>query len=356
MSGLETMTKQTSPYQKRRYAAEKGGSKMTASERIRAIIKGERADRLPVIEWAPWWDQTVNNWLGQGLPAEAARSVYSLQEHFGLDKCIQTLFHARTSETPVALSHGAGIIKNEADYEKIRPTMYKEPYLPREYIDWLKKTHDDGDTIHFFTVEGFFWMPRELLGIEEHLYSFYDSPELLKRICEDHLGWLKKVVDYIGNTFKFDFMSFAEDMSYNLGPMLSKECFDEFLLPYYRAIIPGIKALDTPVFIDSDGDITAAVDWYGEAGADGMFPLERQAGVDVSVYIEKHPEMTFLGHYDKMVMHKGEAAMRAEFERLMPSARKGRLIIAVDHQTPPAVSYEDYQLFVKLFKEYACAL
>jgi uroporphyrinogen-III decarboxylase len=196
-------------------------------------------------------------------------------------------------------------------------------------------------------------MPREIFGIENHLFSFYDQPDLLSRICSDYLEWLKKVIDYIGNVFTFDFMSFAEDMSYNLGPMLSKDSFDKFLAPYYKEIIPLIKEFNIAVFIDSDGDITQAVDWYSEVGADGMFPLERQAGVDVSLYIKKHPEMTFLGHFDKMIMHNGEVALRTEFERLMPSARKGKLIISVDHQTPPSVSYKDYKLYIKLFNEYA---
>jgi len=52
-------------------------------------------------------------------------------------------------------------------------------------------------------------------------------------------------------------------------------------------------------------------------------------------------------------MHHGEAALRAEFERLMPVARQGGFIISVDHQTPPGVSLEDYQLYLRLFQEYA---
>ena len=32
------------------------------------------------------------------------------------------------------------------------------------------------------------------------------------------------------------FMTIAEDMSYNHGPMLSKELFDEFLAPYYKPL------------------------------------------------------------------------------------------------------------------------
>jgi len=148
-------------------------------------------------------------------------------------------------------------------------------------------------------------------------------------------------------------MSFAEDMSYNNGPMLSKETFDEFLAPYYKEVIPFMKKLDIPVFVDSDGDITKAVDWYAGVGADGMFPLERQAGVDVSLYIKKQPQMTFMGHFDKMCMKFGEKAMRAEFERLLPSAKAGKFIIGVDHQTPPDVSLENYKAYVRLFKEYA---
>jgi uroporphyrinogen-III decarboxylase len=148
-------------------------------------------------------------------------------------------------------------------------------------------------------------------------------------------------------------MSFAEDMSYNNGPMLSKESFDEFLAPFYRELIPLLKKMDVPVFIDSDGDITRALDWYAGIGAEGMFPLERQAGVDVARYIEKQPQMIFLGHFDKMCMKFGEEAMRKEFERILPSCEKGKVIPSVDHQTPPDVSIDNYRTYVRLFKEYA---
>lgn len=32
---------------------------MTASERFAAYLAGKEVDRMPVIEWAPWWDLTV---------------------------------------------------------------------------------------------------------------------------------------------------------------------------------------------------------------------------------------------------------------------------------------------------------
>jgi len=63
--------------------------------------------------------------------------------------------------------------------------------------------------------------------------------------------------------------------------------------------------------------------------------------------------MLWIGHFDKMTMPAGEAAMRSEFERLLPIAAQGGFIISVDHQTPPGVSLENYRIFLRLFEEYA---
>ena len=324
---------------------------MTVPERFKCVMEKKPLDRLPAIEWAPFWNLTIDRWKKEGLPKNL-NSVYEIQDFFGLDKCCQTMFSWETENTPQPAHYGEGIIKSEADYEKILPSLYPEPEFSKEHIEWLKKTHEKGDTLHFFTVHGFFWMPRVLFGIEPHFFSFYDMPDLYKRICSDYSDWVKKAFEYAMNVFPFDFMSFAEDMSYNNGPMLSKELFDQFLLPYYKKTIPMLKGY-TYCFIDSDGDITKAVDWYAQAGADGMFPLERQAGVDVALYIEKQPDMAFLGHFDKMCMKFGEKAMMEEFERLLPSARKGKFIFSCDHQTPPDVSIDNYRIYVKLLKKYA---
>lgn len=332
--------------------------KMTASERIDNFLKNKEIDRLPIMEWAPIWDVTLKRWQSEGLNfcyKNYPKDWRALQLYLGLDANVQFRFNARTPNiTPIAKSHGAGILKNAEEYEIIKKTMFSDPsiFLKKENLIWLNETRQEGNTIHWFTVEGFFWFARELFGIEKHLYSFYDEPDLLHRMCYDYVEWLKQIFEFIGNNFKFDYMSFAEDMSYNNGPMLSKELFDEFLSPYYKKVIPILKKLEIPVFIDSDGDITKAVDWYAEVGADGMFPLERQAGVDVSLYLKKQPKMFFLGHFDKMCMKFGENAMRKEFERLLPSLNTKRFIPSVDHQTPPDVSLENYKIYVKLLKEY----
>ena len=60
-----------------------------------------------------------------------------------------------------------------------------------------------------------------------------------------------------------------------------------------------------------------------------------------------------LGGYDKMVMDKGEEAIEREFARLLPTARQSGFLVSCDHQTPPAVTLDDYALYLKAFREFA---
>ena len=324
---------------------------MTNRQRFGAVMNFRPFDRLPVVEWAGWWNLTVDRWHREGLPAEA--NGLDVNRHFGLDLLVQAWIGPRRSDFPPEHPEGGPPVRCMADYERIRPFLYPWPAIDRNWwANWAQK-QADGQIVLWFTLDGFFWFPRSLLGIEPHLYAFYDQGELMHRINADLADWLVRVIDEITSICTPDFMTFAEDMSYNHGPMLSKRLFDEFMTPYYHRVIPRLKERGIPAIIDSDGDITTAATWFEQAGLDGILPLERQAGVDVSKLRWAHPKMRFIGCFDKMTMNRGEAAMRGEFERLLPTAAKGGLIVSVDHQTPPGVSYEDYKLYVRLFREYA---
>ncbi len=104
--------------------------------------------------------------------------------------------------------------------------------------------------------------------------------------------------------------------------------------------------------VDTDGDVTLLVPWLKEVGVVGVLPLERQAGVDAMVLRRSFPALGMIGHFDKMVMNRGEAAIRDEFERLAPLMRSGGFIPSVDHQTPPGVSLAEYRVYVRLLREY----
>jgi hypothetical protein len=324
---------------------------MKPRERLDLVLNGGLPDdRLPMIEWAAWWDQTIDRWKLEGMPPDLSWSG-SLQ-YFGLDE-LYTLGAA--PDVPPASSHGAAVVTGEADYEQIRKKLYA-PSIIETMLETarssLKQRHDAGETSIRLWLDGFFWYPRRLLGIEPHLYAFYDYPGLMHRINRDQLAFNLQVLEALFSVLKPDFVGVAEDMSYNHGPMLSYQLFQEFLLPCYKKLTAYCKSNHVRVLVDSDGDVTTMLPWLVEAGIDGVYPLERQAGVDIGHIRRQYPEFIMMGGYDKLVMNQGEDAIRTEFERLLPVMRSGRYIPSVDHQTPPEVSFSDYKTYIGLFREY----
>lgn len=325
---------------------------MTSSERIRQVINFGRPDRLPVIEWAHWWDKTIARWREEGLPASVT-SVQEIQDFLGLDVHYHYRMPTKTSE--FRRGDGAGIAKME-DYEQVRKYLFPTKVVDPSKLEKAKAARDRGDVFIWITLDGFFWFPRTVLGIEKHFFSFYDIPEIVHAMNRDLLEHQLRSIDRFCSICVPDFMTFAEDMSYNHGPMLSKQLFDEFMAPYYLKIVEKLKEYDIVPIVDSDGLIDDLVPWFEEVGIDGFLPLERQAGVDIVRLRERHPRLRIIGGFDKMVMDKGEAEIRAEFERLSPAIRQGGYIPSVDHQTPPGVSLSNYRIYIELLKEYASSV
>ncbi len=324
---------------------------MTNTQRFIKLMNFEPdIDRTPIREWAGWWDQTLNNWWAQGLPRDR-----DINEFFGQDRLIQFCLPIRDEGCPQPSHFGAPIMTDEKEYEAIRPYLYTDRLLQwiRDTLTQFAQTHSYEDWPCWFSLDGFFWFPRTLFGIENHLLAFYDYPDLMTRINQDLCEYYKKVLEIVFDCIRPVFMSFAEDMSYNLGPMLSKEHYDQFLLPYYKQLVPIIQSYGTKVFIDTDGNVEPLIPWFLEGGIEGIFPLERMAGVDVNRIRQKYPRLLMMGGFDKTVMHLGEEAMRTEFERILPVIRSGGYFPSVDHQTPPDVSLENYWIFMKLLREYS---
>jgi hypothetical protein len=327
-------------------------SSMNHVDRFNALMDNQPIDRLPRVEWAPWWDQTIDRWRQEGLPPEA-NDPLAIAQYWGLDY-YHRIRHATLDGAPVPADHGAGLMKDEADYEALKRHLYP-PVRDDQLAEWKSwaDRQDKGELLIWFTVEGFFWFPRVLWGIENHLYAFYDYPELMHRINQETTEYYLSVLTAMGRVCRPAYVTLAEDMSYNHGPMLSRELFDEFLAPYYRRLIPAIReTLGARVIVDSDGQVEAMIPWLESVGVDGIQPLERQAGVDGMAIRERHPSFGMIGHFDKMTLLRDESAIRSEFERLLPLMRAGRFIPSVDHQTPPGVSMDNYRIYRRLQDEY----
>jgi len=327
---------------------------MNHVERFRAVMNFEPVDRLPRWEWAMWWDETIRRWHGEGLPAKFKFSqVFDIAQHFGLDPYQQYWFSTTDPTIEATQHHVEGIVSNMGDYLRIRPQLFPcHDAAIKGMTGWVERQRR-GEAVVWCTVEGFFWFPRTLMGFEKLMFAFADQPELLHQINRDLLEFNLRLLEEIFAVCVPTFMTIAEDMSYNNGPMISQRTFEEFVAPYYRQLVPRMLERGVLPFVDTDGDVTLLVPWLAGVGVDGVLPLERQAGVDGMALRERYPRLRMIGHFDKMTMNQGEGAMRAEFERLVPLMKRGGFIPSVDHQTPPGVSLAEYRIYLALLREYA---
>lgn len=326
---------------------------MNHVERFRAVMNFEPADRLPRWEWAMWWDQTISRWHGEGLPKKFRPSqVFDIAQWFGLDPYQQFWFSTTDPTIEATQHHVEGIVANMDDYCRIRPDLFPSHASAIQGMSVWEARQRRGEAVVWCTLEGFFWFPRTLMGFEKLMFAFIDQKELLHAINRDLLEFNLSLLDQIFRICVPTFMTIAEDMSYNHGPMIAKRTFDEFVAPYYRILLPRLQERGIPLYMDTDGDVTLLAPWLEELGVQGVLPLERQAKVDGLRLRQQFPRLRMIGHFDKMTMNRDEDAMRAEFERLAPLMKTGGFIPSVDHQTPPGVSLEQYRCYLRLLEEY----
>ena len=201
-------------------------------------------------------------------------------------------------------------------------------------------------------LQGFFWGPKDLMGVEEHLIAYYDQPELIKEINRFQLDVYKAQLDGILNIVKPSTVFFEEDFSGKTGPMISAACFDEFIAPCYREIVPFLKERGAgEVFLDTDGDFTLLIPNILACGLDGVLPVDVNAGVDIVQVRKAYPALKFWGGFNKLCIIDGPAAIDAEFQRLEPVIRQGGCIICTDHQAAPQTPLAHYRYYLTRLRE-----
>lgn len=265
------------------------------------------------------------------------------------------LIHYAGSEVELEYKH---VVENAEDWKRLKEHALRE--LKTHYTDEaiyaayspLKEGHDRGDYSIRMHLEGFFWTIRELMDFEPVLYAFYDEPELLKDIndfiCEIYKDKVMKVLELL----QPDVVYFNEDLSGVNGPLISPECFEEFVGCYYRELIPMMKARGVGnVIVDTDGEFSKLIPNFIDCGVDGFLPVDVNAGMDIVKIREMFPKLKFIGGYNKLCIAEGKEAIDAEFERLLPVIRGGGYIPGADHQVPPSASLEDYRYYIKRLKE-----
>lgn len=353
---------------------------MMDREREQKTLNFEKLDKRGAVEETFYpWHLTIQRFREEGIPDNIVQGA--LENPHELKECegsqIEKYFAVKWGKGVMDYEQFMGfdqvrrihfvlpfrriketIIKDANDWKRMKEyaqqqleEFFSEEKI-REAYEPLAEGHNRGDYSIRLNVEGFFWVPRELLGIEEHLLAFYDAPELIHDInsyvFEIYSTRLLSVIDIV----KPDVLYYMEDLSGKNGPMISPTCFEEFIGAYYKRLNPLFKAHGVGnIFVDTDGNFEQLIPCFLESGIDGFLPMDVNAGMDIVKIREKYPKLKFIGGFNKLEIAKGKEAIDKEFERILPVIRQGGFIPGSDHQIAPSTSLPNYLYYIQKLKD-----
>jgi len=365
---------------------------VTGKERFIGAFEYSPVDKVPNYE-AGVWGQTRERWEAEGLESDKLHwNWWKGEGYFGMDERLfvpvnfskSQPFERRVLEetedyqiyvdgngvTRKGLKRGKSRygtsasmdefidfpVKSRADfvdmkrrYELQLDKRYPPGWLDENVPAWSSATVPTilGNNC---STGGFYWIAREWLGTEGLCYAWYDMPELIHEIMEFIADYTIAVAGPILERMDFEYVMIAEDMAMKSGPLLSKDCYREFIFPRMKRLVDFLKSGGVRyVMVDTDGNSEPLIRLLLDAGVDGIWPVERAAeGMDPRDLRKKYGKsLRLFGAVDKRELAKDKAAIDAHLRGLAPLIEEGGFIPTVDHTVPPDVSLDNFRYYME---------
>lgn len=245
-------------------------------------------------------------------------------------------------------------VSEPADFAAVKRRLV--PAIPERYPDDLDARIEEWRQRDYPLVlgrncaaNGFYWRAREFMGTEALSYAWYDHPALMHEICAFYCEFIIETSRPVLERTKVEYFTLNEDLSMKSGPLLSPATYREFIYPHMCRLVEFMLSHGVAhVAIDTDGDPTALVPLFMDAGVDTLWPLERASGMNpVAIRQRFGKSLRLWGGVDKRVLTQGRAAIRQHLQELAPLIEEGGYIPTIDHTVPPDVSWDDFRYYME---------
>jgi uroporphyrinogen decarboxylase len=364
---------------------------ITQKKRLNNALQFKPVDRVPFFEIA-LWEQTVERWKGEGLPAAAASAdLLSGNKYFGLEGYDVVLFNMTFPEpcpeekkvgeddryitfvdgmgrTRVALKEGTvrGMrtsmdsyidfpLKTREDFQRIKKG-YGDNYEDRLPADWQEvlirlgaSTRPSTFLDRYFASFGYYSMLRNWMGTTGVSYMFYDDPDLVHECLQFLTDFITRWMEKPLKCAQFDLYYIHEDLAGKSGPLISPDLFRRFLFPYYRRFVDFLKTCGVKnVIVDTDGNFGPLIPAFLDAGVEGFGPIERAANMNPLELRKLYGRSFFMiGGIDKRVLNMDNKAIQEEVVSVVPNLiEEGGFIPTIDHSVPPDVSLDSFKYYL----------
>ena len=360
---------------------------MTHRERFNNLYNGKPVDRVPFLDYmGPCnFKSCIPRWKTEGLAPDA--DAAEVQRIIGFDYPRGFRLHAkflffpefetkivRREDEKIYMKNKWGGLEIRIDGSELMPITIEGPVhdrksweavcdrlctdigarFPPGFDDICEEAKQSGLPVYTGDLPaGFFGAPREILGLENMMFLYYDDPDLLEEILDTLCDLWINMCDYIQRRVKLDYFFVWEDMCSKNGPLVGPQLFRKFLLPRYKRLTAALRNGGcSHILVDSDGDERMLVPLWIEGGVNIVFPWESQFGLDLHEVRRQYPTLGMAGGLNKRVLEFGRTEMDRELEKLPFMLEKGYFIPCCDHGVTNRVSWDNYRYFYERLKEY----
>ena len=357
---------------------------MTNRELFLEIMNYGSFDRMPVVHWTGW-PETMERWYAEGLPRGGdVHAFFGTKPHWTFIWTNVDLLPKFAEETISETDEyrifrdSDGVVcqawkkksciphfidftlKTPADWEIYRKRLQPDPArIPADLDKQIANAQASGLPIAVWTGSLMGWI-RNWMGVENMAYFMYDHrdvyAEMVMTIADLVCWMLHQVLPKVkaGHGGPVDFGFGWEDICGRSGPLVSPPIFDACVAPAYRKIRNVLEQYGVKLYgIDTDGDISALLGRWLDAGVNVQFPIEVGAWkADGMAYRKQYGrDLRIIGHFDKLTLERGHDAVDAEIERLLPLMKDGGYMLMPDHLITPGVSLADYRWYLDRIRE-----
>lgn len=203
----------------------------------------------------------------------------------------------------------------------------------------------------------FFHIVADFFGMENYFIKMHTDPDIVHAVTKKVVDFLCKVNDQLLNQCGSDLSAgfFGNDLGTQLNLMISPENFNEFIRPYIRQIVAGIKKHNLKVALHSCGAIDRIIPALIEDGIDILHPIQALAAdMDAQSLASKYGgKLTFIGGVDTqdLLPFGTPAQVREEVLRLRETFGE-QFIVSPSHEALLSnVPFENVLAMAKAAKE-----
>jgi uroporphyrinogen decarboxylase len=336
---------------------------MTGRERILTALEKRAPDRVPTCEWIlnprvmekvcgvrddiAFVAEMGLDGIAVGLDSDNVKiDERHIKDEWGITR-------VSYDEYPNPVGHP---IRDMSDLKNFVPPEPLKPYR----FDRIKKALDacgpHGKEICVIPrVRDVFSQPRDLMGYENFLISFYEDPALANALMAMSADYSIKICDGLVK-LGIEVIVVGDDIANNDSLLLSPGMYREYVYPHFARLVGHAKKLGLKVIKHSDGDLREVIGDLVKSGIDCLDPIDERGNMFLDELKAKYGDsIAFKGNVDcvETLVSKSVEEVRAETARCMlKGGIDGGLIISSSNSIHSGISPVNYRAFLDAVKEF----